>query len=298
MLDTARFCHNCGTKVLDETITCPNCQEENPLDAKFCANCGLDFFSKGPRNNIFEEPPTAETEKELTDRFVALFQEKVAQEQDAELLPQYIERFETSGFKPNFELRIRQLAEQLQRIRLQSIRPQSESEALMQRSLEGLSDYFFIHYCKDINIVELPEAILKYENAVLEKVDLFQMVMDYLQFEKEPEEEVYLNFLQMPIDKLRNAGQAFFFPEKNERIFFLCDQSLLGSFKEGFGMTTKAIYWKAPFEKPRKVLYSNLEEVVREKEWLRINGLFFNTNLSLNVKLMKLLKKVRQLIVT
>ncbi|MCB0640405.1 MAG: zinc ribbon domain-containing protein, partial [Phaeodactylibacter sp.] len=168
LLDSARFCHNCGEKVLLETINCPNCQTENPIDAKFCSSCGFEFYGKGPRNNVFEAPPTAESETELTERFSQIFKEKVAQEQDIELLPAYLERFESSGFKPNFELRIRQLAEQLQRIRLQSIRPQTESEALMRRALHGLSDYFFIHYCKDMNVVSLPEEILKYENAVLD----------------------------------------------------------------------------------------------------------------------------------
>ena len=296
LLDNARFCHNCGTKVLAETINCPSCQTENPIDAKFCGSCGFDFFGKGPRNNIFESPPTAESESELTERFSKIFKDKVLQEQNEELLPVYLERFESSGFKPNFELRIRQLAEQLQRIRLQSIRPQTEAEALMRSSLNGLSDYFFIHYCKDINIVKLPEEILQYENATLDTIDLFQMVMDYLAFEDEPEESVYLNFLQMPVEKLRNAGKSFFFPEKDERIFFLCDQSLLGSLKEGYAMTGKAIYWKAPFEKPRKVLYTNLTEITREKEWIRINDLFFNATLTLNVRMMKLLTKIRELV--
>ncbi|MCB0641187.1 MAG: hypothetical protein KDC44_06085, partial [Phaeodactylibacter sp.] len=129
-------------------------------------------------------------------------------------------------------------------------------------------------------------------------VDLFQMCMDYLAFEQEPEESVFFNFLQMPVEKLRNAGKSFFFPEKDERIYFLCDQSLLGSLKEGYAMTEKAIYWKAPFEKPRKVLYSNLHNVVREKDWIRINDLFFNATLTLNVRMMKLLKKIHDLILS
>jgi len=38
----AKFCPSCGTKV-GATITCPECNTENPAGAKFCTNCGHKF---------------------------------------------------------------------------------------------------------------------------------------------------------------------------------------------------------------------------------------------------------------
>lgn len=38
--DTARFCSNCGEKLIYSTIECRNCKFENSANAKFCALCG------------------------------------------------------------------------------------------------------------------------------------------------------------------------------------------------------------------------------------------------------------------
>ena len=58
-------------------------------------------------------------------------------------------------------------------------------------------------------------------------------------------------------------------------------------------MTDRGIYWRAPFDRARKVSYQELREIKREKDWLTINGHFFTANQSLNLKLFKLLKKLR-----
>ena len=97
----------------------------------------------------------------------------------------------------------------------------------------------------------------------------------------------------VPIDKLKNAGKFFLFPERDERILLICDQSLLGSCKEGFALTERGLYWKAQLQTARKVAYTALESVRREKDWLLINGDFFHANPSLDLKMMKLLKKLQ-----
>ena len=153
-------------------------------------------------------------------------------------------------------------------------------------------DYFIIRYCQDLNEIPLPEAILKYQDLSLEQIDLFEMIPDYLNFDQE-EEKVFTDFLKMPLDKLKNASQSFLFPQKNEKILFICDQSLLGSCKEGFAMTEKALYWKAHLEKARVVQYNQLAKIERTKDWINVNDHFFNVNPSLNLKMMKLLKKLR-----
>lgn len=295
LTEGAKFCHSCGTKVVEETLDCPQCGTENPLSARFCANCGLSFFAKKPPHNIFEPPPTAHSEKEITKQFFDLFQKKVEEEQDPHLYAQYLERFELSDFKPSFELRVRQLAEELQTIRERSVRPARETETLLSDALEGLSDFFLIMYCQDLNVHPLPEAILKYERVHLEGVKLDQMIMDYLDFPSESDETVYTNFLGMPLELLKNASQFWLFPERNEKILFLCDQSLLGNLKEGFAMTDYAIYWKVALQKPRSVRYENLVDIKAEKDWITINRLFFHVNPNIDVKMLKLLRKLQRM---
>ncbi|MFK7933873.1 MAG: hypothetical protein AB8G22_10205 [Saprospiraceae bacterium] len=120
------------------------------------------------------------------------------------------------------------------------------------------------------------------------------MVFDYLDFQSE-KETVYTDFLSMPLDKLRNAGKSFLHPQKDEKILFICDQTLFGSVKEGFAMTEAAIYWKAQFQKAQAVRYRDLQTIERQKDWININEQFFNINPSLNLKMLKLLKKLQAL---
>lgn len=58
-------------------------------------------------------------------------------------------------------------------------------------------------------------------------------------------------------------------------------------------MTDRAIYWRAPFDKARRVPYETLKTVRREKDWITIDGHFFTSNPGMNLKLFKLLKKLR-----
>ena len=99
----------------------------------------------------------------------------------------------------------------------------------------------------------------------------------------------------MPVEKVKNAGKFFLFPEIEERILFICDQSAFGSCKEGFAMTDKALYWKAYLEKAKVVHYDNIRILEKAKNWITINGFFFNVNQGINVKLLKLLRKIDQL---
>jgi hypothetical protein len=99
----------------------------------------------------------------------------------------------------------------------------------------------------------------------------------------------------MPPRKVRNASQSFLFADPNERIFFICDQSILGSAKEGFAMTDQALYWRMPLQKAERVYYDKIESVKREKRWITVNDMFFNVSPTLNLKMLKLLKKLKRL---
>ena len=95
----------------------------------------------------------------------------------------------------------------------------------------------------------------------------------------------------MPLEKLKNASQYFLFPEKTERIWLIIDLSLFGSLKEGLAFTERGIYWKNQLQAPQQVMYEQLLQVDREKDWLLINQHFFHASPSLNMKIWLLLRR-------
>ncbi len=279
-------------------MKCPNCQTELPSGARFCFNCGAPQEPPGRRR----EPPlkaridlAGNVEQQLTEQFFLALRQRVEEEHEPGRFQPYSERLYESGFRDTVFRRSAQLAEELKAL----ARDGQPAPGLINHSVEllfeGLLDYFIIRHCKDINAVTLPESILKYEGQAWEDINLFNMILDHLDFKSEPDEKVYLDFLKMPVSKLKNAGKFFLFPQRDERILFICDQSLLGSCKEGFAMTEKALYWKAQLQTARRAGYDALEDIRREKDWLLINGHFFHASPTLDAKMLRLLKKIRLL---
>lgn len=295
--DQARFCHECGLKVADDDkkVTCPDCGEENPATAKFCRNCGKDVSEKRKAEELFEERPTQATENEIHAAFREHLQQKAAEEQGEKIAPAYLERLEQSDFKFSYEIKVKQLAEDLLKNQEKPDYDAAAAHLSLHNTFENLSDFFMIFYCSDLNRIELSEKILRWQNIDRNNIDLLQLVEDYLDFGTEPGVTYYTNFVEMPLDRLRTAGKSFLFPAAEEKILLICDQSVLGSLKEGFAFTERGFYWRMHFEPARMVLYQNLEEINREKDWIKINGQFFNANKSLNIKILKLLKKIKRL---
>ncbi len=274
---------------------CFKCGTPLPENARFCISCGA-------RQSIPEpEAPrpdglnfSGDLPVQLRERFFKAMRARLEEEHQSQDYQLYSERLYESGFRDTVQLRSNQLADELKRLYLSGDIKQREALALMQDVFDELLDFFIIHFCKDLNEVDLPEAILQYQGISWDHVNLLQMIMDYLDLIKE-KETFYTDFLLMPVEKLKNAGKSFLFPEKKEKILLICDQSLLGSCKEGFAFTEFAFYWKAPLEKARVVRYDMLDELRRHKDWITINGYFFSANKSLNLKLLKLLKKIRNM---
>jgi hypothetical protein len=293
LLEKARFCHECGSKVAKQEMICTQCGDENPIDAKFCRACGFNFQEKEGINELFEDLPTQDLEKELFEAFFEHLEFKIAEEQSASLQEEYINVYEKSDFKFSFEIKVKQLAEDVKKARESPDYQAKKTKQKLAKTFEDISDFFIIHHCAHLNPIYLSEKILAYRDANKENTDLLQMIEDFLSFDQEESMTYYTNFLEMPMDRLRKAGKSFLFPDKDEKILLICDQSVLGSLKEGFAFTEKALYWRMHFEPARKVLYENISEVKREKDWITINGHFFNTNDSLNVRILKLLNKLR-----
>ncbi|HHS95098.1 MAG TPA: hypothetical protein ENJ45_00795 [Phaeodactylibacter sp.] len=110
----------------------------------------------------------------------------------------------------------------------------------------------------------------------------------------EEREKSYTDLSEMPLLKLKNARESFLFAEPSEQVFFISDQSIFGSCRIGFAMTNRALYWKVHFHKAQKVFYFEIDSLQLDKEWLLINGKFFNANPAMNVKMMRLLEMLRE----
>lgn len=270
---------------------CPKCNIALPLSARFCMNCGAEQpVTAGalPGEQIDWSGPVADRAQvqllgRLNDRVIA--------EQSADQVGAYQERFQSS----DYQLTVRRRLEQWH-IEWQDKDAEQKTKApqALRYLIDDLLDFFFIIHCLDLNVVILPEVILRYQHLSKAELDHSQMALDYLDFGAE-EERVYTDFVQLPVRKIRNASKYFLFPERGEKIWFICDQSLLGNAKEGFAMTEKALYWKTGFQPAQRVYYHKLFSLRKEKEWLLINDLYFNATPSLNTKLIWLLRRLARL---
>ena len=97
------------------------------------------------------------------------------------------------------------------------------------------------------------------------------------------------------MELLKTASQSFLFPDKKETILLICDQSILGTCREGFALTEKGLYWKAHRAPAAKVHYDSLQTIKREKDWMKINGHFFNVNPRFNIKMARFLSAVSRM---
>lgn len=239
---------------------------------------------------------TENLEEMLRTWFLEAMKDYLATEQQIRDYNLYLQYLIHSGFSLEFELNLQQLAGELRNWYEMEGRPEPHIlDAWIDTEFYRLLDLFVVGHCEHLNIHPVPKAVLHYSDLRFpEEVQLDDMIFDYLDFEAESE-SIYTNFIAMDQEKLKNAIRNFLLTEKGERIFFICNQSLLGSCKEGFAMTDRAIYWKAHFQNAQKVAYAELEPLARKRHWILINGHFFNVNPTFNIKMLKLLNKLKQL---
>lgn len=276
----------CGMK------TCVQCGSLILPTARFCSNCG----APQPAQLGAEEGATtthswdwqAPLEPQAFEAFQDRLAKRVAAEQADQTLLTYQERLYESQFRETVHRRLGQWAEGVD---IDNEDTHLEERRALRYLIDDLLDYFFVSHCQDINPVLLPEAILRYHYEKKGELSLAQVALVYLHFEP-GEHIVFTDFLQMPERKLLNASKSFLFAEREEEVWFICDQSLLGSVKKGFAMTDKGLYWKTGLQPAQRVYYHKLFSLEKEQEWLLINELYFNADPQLNTRMIWWLRRL------
>ena len=172
--------------------------------------------------------------------------------------------------------------------------PGGEVDRRKQRVMGELIEYFIVEPAVGIHDGRFPQKVLRYQGAEWEQTDLFRMVMDYLDF-RAVSEQVYTDFVAIPPKILKRATDSYLRTSKDERLFFICDQSLFGAGKQGFAMTDAAIYWKNVLQPAGAATYTTLRSLKMEDDHLLIDGQYFDAGTELNLQLALLLDKLRRL---
>lgn len=206
----------------------------------------------------------------------------------------YVELSTSVGFELLLESALNTLQTSLESVNPLSKNAQAQIDKRLRYGCEELAEYLIVGFGTALHARAFPEAVLRYQGSLWGKMDLFGMVNTYLDLEQEYE-VVYRDFITMPKRKLRNATQNFLLARRDEVIYFIVDQSLLGSASNGFACTNRSLYWKNPLQPNHAVYFSDLKSIKMASSCLWINGHFFDAGYSINLKLALLLEKIRRM---
>lgn len=163
-----------------------------------------------------------------------------------------------------------------------------------ENTFADLTEYFIVATAGHLSGNVLPQRLLRHQSVNWQTADLFRLVMDYLDFDSE-QETVYTDFVTMPERALKNATRIFLHTSRDERVFFVCDQSLISQAKNGFAITDAGIYWKNVLQPPGAATFTTMPPPAFEDGHLVIDGQFFDAGARLNLKVAVLLDKLRRM---
>lgn len=78
--------------------------------------------------------------------------------------------------------------------------------------------------------------------------------------------------VDIPEKKLSNAMDSYTVLDDDERIICLYDNTVFGSAKEGFVLSTKGLYWKNSFENSNYLCYCDVKNIKEGKNCIYIDG--------------------------
>ncbi len=294
-------CANCGVAVPAGAVFCPNCGhrlgvEDDLLDLE---DFPLEETEDSPEPEVSVPPalegssPSAEiTPLELRSELEDRLGERLSAYFGAEVLPDYLKRYRRDE---DFH-RIRDVS-------LQGLARYLNTEGVTQRmarrrrrdTLGELVEYFVVESGRTVHGDELfNQRLLRYQGADWKQVDLFRLVKDYLQLDGQ-ELRVYTDFVTTPPKVLRKATASYLRAGRDERVFFIVDQSLFGSGKHGFALTDSNIYWKNVLQPAGSATYTTLTIVEVKEGHLMIDGQYFDAGRTVNLRVALLLDKLRRM---
>jgi hypothetical protein len=299
--ENAKFCPQCGTNVDIPLAACPACAQYNPADAPYCYTCFAPMKPLAiPPQYIAPKSPylfdnTSQLEEQIKNIFFE-YLKKIAAWIAPSKLELYIKSVFQNGFSDTLDVRAKQLAEtaQLDYQKIKNTPSVQSVEKQLENAIQSLALYHIVHNCKDINDLYIPEKILRYEKLIQNKAEINNLIFDYLDFENE-KIRVYTNYLTLSKTSLDNAAKHYLHTAKDEIPLFICDTTILGNGKDGFAITPFGLYWKQPLGKPQKVYFHHLARLERDKKWIKINNRFFDATSSMNVKMLLLLEKLKNI---
>lgn len=310
-----------------KTKDCPECEQQLPLAARFCYVCGLP--QEVPASPAAEQaaPPEdqlelrvlddelsdtanaaepehkAEVEAKASPRseddisvgdlrkaFKAYLSRRVEAYFGEHMVPKFLTRLETNiAFQQVRDGSLASLSRWL------TSKPESSLAAERKNNTYAdLTEYFIVETAGDLSGHQLPQRLLRHQSVDWKTADIFQLVMDYLDFDQETE-TVFTDFVSMPARALKNATRSFLQVAKDERIYFICDQSLIVQGKNGFAITDAGIYWKNVLQPPGAATFTTMQSLRIEQGHVLIDGQFFNAGGKLNLKVAVLLDKLRRI---
>lgn len=172
--------------------------------------------------------------------------------------------------------------------------PGGEVAKRKKMALGELIEYFVVEAASQLHEGRIPQKVLRFQGADWERTDLFELVMTYLDF-RAVSEKVYTDFVTIPPKVLKRASENYLRTSRDERLFFICDQTLFGSGKQGFAMTDAGIYWKNILQPAGAATYITIRQVMVEDDHLLIDGQYFDAGERLNLQVALLLDKLRRL---
>ncbi len=324
LLPGANFCHKCGanasvknesTVVSDEEATITTLFSSAPKNIDFEVIEQTENIEKNTVESFLENikeakidlgEPVVEVKKEVPNDlklidfvdFKALFfnalHARVQDEHNPKQYSDFVERFYRKNFLNTLTQRYDALIDEFLVVEKKMVSPEKPKERLMDNTIENLVDYFIYSYCHDLSDIYPSQIILRYADAKPTDIKNSAFFYDFLQL-KDEKIVVYRDFISMPQEKLKNTFQSYLFTEREEMVYFICDLSITGNGKEGFAISNKRLYWRMSLGKSHSVSFDNINSIKHREEWLEVNGLFFNINKSLNMKVLRMLKKIKMI---
>lgn len=311
---TARFCFNCGLPQsvatliekeapgekapIDDILLLEDLpEEESDSPPVLTTNGGAESEDATiPSDTNEQEEPSTTTPVTLADLKIAFrhyLQDRLLAYFGKRQLKTYLRCLEASTtFQQVRDGSLRSLTDWINE------QPQGHTSVAVQGrkqdTLADLTEYFIVETAAELHKGLFPQRLLRYQSANWTTTDLFQLVMDYLNFEAESE-RVYTDFVVMPTRALKNATQSFLQAAKDERVFFICDQSLISQAKNGFAVTDSGIYWKNVLQPAGQATFTTMQPPRVDQGHLIIDGLFFDAGGRLNLKIALLLDKLRRM---